>query len=63
MRIFSDEDAVLRLTSALMMELNLEWMDRTHRGMSVATQADREVAASASKGIAHPSLRRAFSTF
>jgi hypothetical protein len=54
MRILPDEDAGLRLTSALMMELNVERMDRTHRGMSVATQADREVAAAAGEGMETP---------
>jgi transposase-like protein len=34
-RIFPDEDACLRLASALMMELNVEWMDRIYLDMSV----------------------------
>jgi putative transposase len=50
-RIFPDEDACLRLTSALMMELNVEWMDRIYLDMSIGregvTRADREVAAAA----------------
>jgi putative transposase len=34
-RIFPDEDACLRLASALRMELNVEWMDRIYLDMSV----------------------------
>ena len=33
-RIFPDEAACLRLASALMMELNVEWMDRIYLDMS-----------------------------
>lgn len=50
-RIFPDEAACLRLTSALMMELNVEWMDRIYLDMSASreqpVQAGGEVVAAA----------------
>ena len=41
-RIFPNEDACLRLISALAMETNLEWMERVYLKMDETTVSEEE---------------------